>query len=145
MRKKPEMVNPDRAPALVLAYIGDAVYEILVRQHLMESGITKVKELHREAVKFVNAATQARVVHALENRLTEEEQKVVKRGRNAKSGSPPKSIPVITYRYGTALEALFGYLYLKDEKGRLAEIFELVKTIVNETGEAKGENESQTD
>lgn len=135
MRKKSEDVNPDRAPALVLAYIGDAVYEILVRQHLMESGITKVKELHREAVKFVNAGTQARVVHALENRLTEEEQKVVKRGRNAKSGSPPKNTPVVTYRYGTALEALFGYLYLKDEKERLAEIFELVKTIVNETGE----------
>lgn len=145
MQKKPQGVNPDLAPALVLAYIGDAVYEIFVRQHLMESGITKVKELHREAVKFVNAGTQARVVHALESKLTEAEQKVVKRGRNAKSGSPPKNIPVITYRYGTALEALFGYLYLKGEETRLVEIFELVKFIVNEPGEEKSRDECKTD
>jgi len=144
MPKGPEQVSPDRTPALVLAYIGDAVYEILVRRHLLESGITKVKELHREAVKFVNATTQARVVHALEDKLTEAEQKVIKRGRNAKSGSPPKNTPVITYRYGTALEALFGYLYLKGDKDRLAEIFELVKAIVNDSVEERGD-ESKTD
>ena len=138
-------VSPDQTPALVLAYIGDAVYEIFVRQHLMESGITKVKELHREAVKFVNAGTQARVIHALDNQLTEAERTVVRRGRNAKSGSPPKNTPVIVYRYGTALEALFGYLYLKGEEKRLAEIFGLVKSIVKETGEGNNSNEGKTD
>ncbi len=139
MPKKTDQVSPDHAPALVLAYIGDAVYEIFVRRHLMESGITKVKELHQEAIKFVNAGTQARVVRALEEKLTESEQKVVRRGRNAKSGSPPKNTPVITYRYGTALEALFGYLYLKGQESRLAEIFELVKVIVNEEVEEGGD------
>jgi ribonuclease-3 family protein len=144
MPKKTVKINPDQASALVLAYIGDAVYEILVRRHLINRGTTKVKDLHREAVKFVNAGTQARVVHALEDKLTETEIKVLKRGRNAKSGTSPKNVSMIDYRYGTALEALFGYLYLKGEESRLAQIFELVKSIVSESAEESGD-ESKTD
>ena len=144
MPRKTVKINPDQASALVLAYIGDAVYEILVRRHLINKGTTKVKDLHREAVKFVNAGTQARVVHALEDKLTDTEIKVLKRGRNAKSGTSPKNVSMIDYRYGTALEALFGYLYLKGEDSRLAEIFELVKSIVNESAEEYGD-ESKTD
>ncbi|MFZ5640029.1 MAG: Mini-ribonuclease 3 [Bacillota bacterium] len=144
MPRKKVKINPDQASALVLAYIGDAVYEILVRRHLINNGTTKVKDLHREAVKFVNAGTQARVVHALEDKLTDTEIKVLKRGRNAKSGTSPKNVSMIDYRYGTALEALFGYLYLKGEDSRLAEIFELVKSIVSESAEECGD-ESKTD
>lgn len=144
MPRKTVKINPDQASALVLAYIGDAVYEILVRRHLINKGTTKVKDLHREAVKFVNAGTQARVVHALEDKLTDTEIKVLKRGRNAKSGTSPKNVSMIDYRYGTALEALFGYLYLKGEDSRLAEIFELVKSIVSESAEECGD-ESKTD
>jgi ribonuclease-3 family protein len=120
-----KLERPGELPALVLAYVGDAVYELAVRSHLAGSGLVKVRRLHDEAVKYVNAGAQARVLRALEGRLTEEESMIVRRGRNAKSPHTPRSCDVIEYRHSTAFESLLGYLYLKGDTARLAEILAL--------------------
>lgn len=119
--------------SLALAYMGDAVYEMYVREHLLQNGKVKPNNLHREATHYVSAKAQAAIIHYfLENGLlTGEEEAVVMRGRNAKSGTIPKNTDVQTYRYGTAFEALIGYLYLLKREDRLEEIivksFEIVK------------------
>ncbi len=98
---------------LALAYIGDAVYEVYVRRHLLAGGSVRPHELHRRAVRYVSARAQARVILALldEGVLTEEEKDIVRRGRNAKSGTIPKNTDVQTYRHSTAFEALIGYQF----------------------------------
>lgn len=121
---------PEQLPAHVLAYIGDAVYELHIRAYLVNRGYTKVNQLHKEAVRYVNASAQAAVLHALEPNLSEEETMVVRRGRNAKSGHVPKNADMIDYRYATAFESLAGFLHLKGEEKRLKEIFEKAIDIV---------------
>jgi ribonuclease III family protein len=113
--------------SLALAYMGDAVFEIYVRHHLLQAGQVKPNQLHREATKFVSAKAQASILfHLIDQEiLTEYEMAVVKRGRNAKSGSVPKNTDVQTYRYGTGFEALIGYLYLSKNESRLEEIIEI--------------------
>lgn len=113
---------PGELPALVLAYVGDAVYELAVRGHLVNAGLVKVNRLHSEAVKYVNAAAQARVLKHLETILTGEEAAVVRRGRNAKPPHTPRGPGVLEYRHSTAFESLIGYLYLKGDAARLQEI-----------------------
>lgn len=112
--------------SLALAYMGDAVYEKYVRYHLIQKGSVKPHLLHKQATAFVSAKAQNKVIHFfLENNyLTEEEQAVVRRGRNAKSGSIPKNTDVQTYRYSTAYEALIGYLYLLKQKERMEELIQ---------------------
>ncbi|MYL39731.1 Mini-ribonuclease 3 [Halobacillus litoralis] len=107
--------------SLALAYMGDSVYELYVRHHLLEKGEVKPQQLHQAAVQFVSAGSQAAVVQAWQEDglLTEEEQGVLRRGRNAKSGSVPKSTNVQTYRYSTAFEAVLGFLYLSGRTERL--------------------------
>ncbi len=110
--------------SLALAYMGDVVYELRVREHLIQSGQVKPNQLHKNAVAFVAAKSQATVIlHWLDTSfLTEEEERVVSRGRNAKSGSIPKNTDVQTYRYSTAFEALLGYHYLLKNNERLEEL-----------------------
>jgi ribonuclease-3 family protein len=115
-------VQPGELPALVLAYVGDAVYELAVRTHLVGSGMTRVNRLHDETVKYVHAGAQARLIRELEKSLTGEEKAVIRRGRNAKSPHTPRSAGVIDYRQSTAFECLLGYLYLKGDTARLDEI-----------------------
>lgn len=114
---------PEQVSCLVLAYLGDAVYELYVRSYLIGDGRVKVNRLHKEAVKMVQAKTQAQVLKSLEGTLDETEAGVVRRGRNTKSVHVPKNAEVIDYRHATALECLFGYLYLKGRHERIAEIF----------------------
>lgn len=118
------MMQPKQMNALALAYMGDVVYEMAVRRRLLEKGLTRPNDLHRGAVRYVNARAQASVVTFwLEmDVLTEEEQAVVRRGKNAKSGSVPKRVDVHTYRYSTAFEALIGYIYLTERRDRLEEL-----------------------
>ena len=118
------MMQPKQMNALALAYMGDVVYELAVRERLLEQGLTRPNDLHRGAVRYVNARAQASVVtYWLETDvLTEEEQAVVRRGKNAKSGSIPKRVDVHTYRYSTAFEALIGYIYLTERRERLEEL-----------------------
>ncbi|SFB33788.1 ribonuclease-3 family protein [Lentibacillus halodurans] len=110
--------------SLALAYMGDAVYEVYVREHLLKTGKVKPDQLHKEAVNFVSAKAQAAIIlHWLDTKkLTGEEESVVARGRNAKSGTVPKNTSVQTYRYGTAFEALIGYHHLLGNHERLAEL-----------------------
>lgn len=108
--------------ALTLAYLGDAVYELWVRTHLLELGYEKVKDLHHIATDYVRASTQAQLLQGLMSELTETESQVVRRGRNAK-GSHPKSTDVITYRHATAFEALVGYWQLTGQEERMAWAF----------------------
>ncbi|WP_214851652.1 ribonuclease III domain-containing protein [Exiguobacterium sp. s193] len=127
------MKNYKQLNALALAYMGDVVYEMRVRERLLDRGFVKPGELHQAAVQYVRAQAQATVVtHWLnQGTLTEEEQAVVRRGKNAKSGSVPKSTDVHTYRYATAFEALLGYIYLSEGGDRLEELigqaFELLE------------------
>lgn len=110
--------------SLALAYIGDAVYELFVREHLIQLGHVKPNQLHQEAIKFVSGKAQATVIsHWLATDfLTDEETAVVRRGRNAKGQSVPKNINVQTYRYSTGFEALIGYHYLLKNESRLYEL-----------------------
>lgn len=118
----------DMLSPLQLAYIGDAVYELLVRTYLLNKRLP-VNKLHNVAIKYVKAKAQAEIVHLLENILTDEEQRIVKKGRNAKSNTMPKNATVIDYKYATGFEALIGYLYLKGKDARIQELFERIEEV----------------
>jgi len=109
---------------LALAYIGDAVYEVYVRRYLLATGNVRPHELHRRAIRYVAARAQAKAILALldEDVLTDEEKAIVRRGRNAKSGTVPKNTDVQTYRHSTAFEALIGYHFLKNDEKRVDEL-----------------------
>ncbi|WP_342433845.1 Mini-ribonuclease 3 [Neobacillus sp. FSL H8-0543] len=119
-----ENVDAKQLNSLALAYVGDAIYEVYVRRHLIQSGKVKPNQLHREGTAYVSAKAQCKVLFRIidEKLLTEEEQAVVMRGRNAKSGTVPKNTDVQTYHYSTAFEALMGYLFLSGKKERLEEL-----------------------
>ncbi len=108
---------------LDLAFVGDAVYDLLAREHLLEAGSCPVKKLHQRKAAWVNCAAQSAALKALWPRLTEEERAVALRGRNAHVGHVPKNATVADYHMGTAFEALLGWLYLKGEAERLRELF----------------------
>lgn len=110
---------------LVLAYIGDTVYEVFVRTLLVSKGNAPVHKLHKRSIDFVKAKAQSDIIHKVMDNLTSEEQDIVRRGRNAKSGTIPKNADVTEYKYATGFEALIGYLYLKREYNRLIEILKL--------------------
>ncbi len=120
--------------SLALAYMGDAIYEAKVRHHLLLKGSVRPNLLHKEATSFVSAKAQSYVIHELSNRkfITEEEAVIVKRGRNAKSGTTPKNTDVLTYRYSTAFEALIGFHFLSDNHERLNELIEFSIDLIEE-------------
>ena len=113
---------------ITLAYIGDAVYEVYVREYLIKKGIAKVEELQKESVKYVSAKSQCKILSYLmdNNLLTEIELDVVRRGRNYKRTSHPKNTDIITYKMSSGFEAMIGYLYLNNEKDRLNEIINYI-------------------
>ena len=104
---------------LTLAYIGDAVYDLVIRTIIVERANRAANELHKRAVKFVQAGTQAAMITALQDVLTEDEEAVFKRGRNAKSNTSAKNASITDYRKATGFEALIGFLYLTDQTDRL--------------------------
>ena len=115
---------------LVLAYLGDAVYELYIREYLIGSGLVKVNDLQKASLKYVSATSQRKILENLENKcvFTEEEQEIINRGRNADSHKS-KNTDIITYKKATGLECLIGHLYLKD-KARLNEV---MKEVINES------------
>lgn len=115
---EPKLLSP-----LTLAFVGDAVYELLVREHLAAKGSASANRLHKQAVDWVRASSQAEVYLQIEPRLTEEEQSVLRRGRNANSTHAPKNAKLTDYRMATGVEALFGFLYLSEQTDRLLEVF----------------------
>ncbi|MNH92442.1 Mini-ribonuclease 3 [compost metagenome] len=106
-------------PPLALAYIGDAIFEVAVRQYVISRPNLRPHHLHVQSTKFVSAKAQATLLSLIEPELTETEHDVVRQGRNAKSGSVPKNANVIDYRHATAFEALIGYLYYGGEQDRM--------------------------
>lgn len=104
---------------LVLAYIGDSVYEVIIRTLLADGVGGTVQKLHKKATKYVKASAQAFIITALFDELTEEEQDVCKRGRNAKSHKAPKNGSIGEYHRATAFEAVIGYLFLKNDNERI--------------------------
>lgn len=109
---------------LGLAYIGDAVFELFVRTRVLSAGNSSVGRFHKKARNYVNAAAQAVMYHRIYESLSEKEQAILKRGRNASGYSKAKNASVSDYRHSTGLEALFGYLYLSGEYDRLVWLFE---------------------
>ena len=124
---------------LVLAYIGDAVYEIMVRTKIVNGGNEQVNKLHKKTAALVKAGTQAQILTGILDALTEEEHAIYKRGRNAKSASMAKNATMKEYRMATGFEALVGYLYLSERYDRLTELMALGLTKI---GAWKEENET---
>ena len=126
-------VNEKLLNSLALAYMGDAVLETYVRYHLLQNGQVKPHLLHKEATRYVSAKAQSSVLHQMkeEGFFPEEEIAILKRGRNAKSGSIPKNTDVQTYRYSTAFEALLGSLYLAGNQERLEEIIQYTLDLID--------------
>ncbi|MFB6469146.1 Mini-ribonuclease 3 [Cytobacillus sp. Hz8] len=129
-------IDAKQLNSLALAYMGDSVFEIYVREHLLQLGKVRPNQLHREATRYVSAKAQSSIVHYLleEGLLSEEEIAIVKRGRNAKSGTVPKNTDVQTYRYSTAFEALLGSLYLLGEEKRLKQLIAIAFEHVEKKG-----------
>lgn len=114
----------------VLAFIGDAVFELFIRERLIRHHMGTSHQLHVYAIHYVKASRQAKIARSLQSSLTEDEATVFRRGRNAKSTTIPKNAEVQDYRYATAFEALLGYLYLTGQQERLHSIMEQAAIII---------------
>lgn len=115
-------VKPEQYSALALAYIGDAVYDMIIRTVVLNNGLGKVKNFHRQTSSVVKAESQAVLMKAIESELTEQELAIYKHGRNAKSSTSAKNASIQAYRIATGFEALVGYWYLNQELDRGMEI-----------------------
>lgn len=124
----PKTMNVLEINVLVLAYLGDTIYENYVRRYLISKGIGNVNSLQTESINYVSAKAQAKFVNILidKNFFTDEELGVIKRARNYKSTSHPKNCDIVTYKYATGLEALIGYLDLTNRNDRIDEIMKLI-------------------
>lgn len=123
--------DPRSLSPAALAFLGDAVYELMVRAGLLRSGTMPAGKLHGLAVRKVSAAAQARCYDALSAALTDEERDILRRGRNAHTARAPRSCTPEDYRKATAIEALFGYLYLKGDTARLAALYDLMQSTMS--------------
>ena len=110
---------------LTLAYIGDSIYDLIIKSLVINQGNRQVNKLHMETSMYVQASTQSLMMRAMQEELTEEEHAVYKRGRNAKSVSPAKNQSITDYRRATGFEALLGYLYLKKEWKRMLDLVKI--------------------
>ena len=117
---------------LCFAYIGDAVYELYIRTMLAKDGNIPVSKLHKATTSYVKAKAQSLTVHSIEPFLTDEEIKIYKRGRNAKSPTSAKNADIVDYRHATGFEALLGYLYLKKDFERLEQVLKKSFELHNE-------------
>ena len=122
------MNNPAYINSLALAYLGDSIYEVYVREYLLKQNIVKVNELQKNAVKYVSAKGQCKYLMSMieNNFLDEDELTIVTRARNHKSHTSPKNTDIVTYKYSTGFEALIGYLYLSNKKSRIDDIMNYI-------------------
>ena len=125
IERKKERSEIDEMSPLVWAYVGDSVYELFIRMHLINTTRLKPHKLHIESIQYVKAKAQAEILEKVMDHLTEQEIEIVKRGRNAENHHLPKNATVQDYMYSTAFEALIGYLYLTKQDERLNEILQL--------------------
>lgn len=124
IERKKDIEEVKLMPPLVWAYVGDAVYELYVRTNLVNNTKLNPHKLHVEAIKYVKAQAQAKILEKITEILTEEEKDIVRRGRNAQNHHLPKNANLDEYSHATAFEALIGYLYLTKQDERLGEILE---------------------
>lgn len=110
---------------LTLAYIGDSIYDLVIRTMIVKRGNAPVNKLHKSASSMVKASAQMELFHRIEPELTEEELSIYKRGRNAKSYTSAKNASISDYRSATGFEAMMGYLYLTDQLPRLLELINM--------------------
>jgi len=122
MREVMEEKAVNECSPVALAYVGDAVFELMARLYILQGAKKKIRDMHQETVKIVQAVSQAEFLQRIQPLLTEKELDVVRRGRNTKN-LPPKSASVIEYKLSTGLETLLGYLYLRGDEERLKELF----------------------
>lgn len=122
--------NTEFMNTTVLAYLGDAVYEVYVRKHVIDTGQVHANRLHTSAVRYVKAAAQARIIREVFDELPEAQQALVKRARNKKSATKAKNADPIDYKWATAFEALVGYLYLEERTEELDALFIRAKDII---------------
>ncbi len=127
IERKKDIKDVKMMSPLTWAYIGDCVYELYVRQELINKTNLKPHKLHIEAINYVKASKQAQILKGIMDKLTEEEQDAVRRGRNSENHHLPKNASVEDYMYSTAFEALIGYLYLSRQDERLKEILGLIE------------------
>ena len=120
-----ESDNPAEVSPLILAYIGDAVYDVITRTIVISKGNRPVNEINKDNKYYVNAATQSQLSKVLESRFSDEESTQFKRGRNAKSHSSAKNASLRDYRKATGLEAVIGYLFLCGKEDRILELLRL--------------------
>ena len=120
-----ENLNINLPSVASLAYLGDAVYELTVREYLVKKGISSSAKLNRKALEYVTAPNQSSALKRIFDKLSEEEISIYKRGRNHKTGHCPKNADPDEYQRATGLEVLFAALYLKNKKDRISELFEL--------------------
>ncbi|WP_233531539.1 Mini-ribonuclease 3 [Paenibacillus alkalitolerans] len=125
----PHLMNP-----LALAYLGDAVYDLFVRQYVLSHKSQRPNQLHRAATRYVSAKAQAKALRLWDGLLTEEERDVLRRGRNAKAHAAPKNTGVQEYRHSTGFECLIGYLYLSKRYDRLEQLMRLTVESKEEEG-----------
>lgn len=120
--------------SLVLAYLGDAVYELWIREYLINTGLVKVNDLQKESMKYVSAKSQVSHLHRLlaENIFTDEEIDIIKRGRNSSSHGK-KNVDIVTYKKSTGLESLIGYLKINNNIERINEIMNYIVRDNNES------------
>lgn len=110
---------------LVWAYMGDAVYEKYIREYVIRQGLCKNGLLHKKSIRYVSANGQVKILKRIEEKLTEEELDIVRRGRNSNPHSHAKNADIVDYKYATGFEALIGYLYLSEQSERLEEILKM--------------------
>lgn len=115
-------VKPEEVAPLILAHIGDAVYEVVIRTITLSRGNRAIEKVHKEATKYVNAGTQAEMADKIYDLLTPEEAEAYRRGRNAKSATKAKNASISDYRKATGFEALMGYLYVSGNTERMLEL-----------------------
>ena len=127
IERKKEITDVKLMPPLVWAYVGDSVYELFIRTHLVNNTKLNPHKLHVEAINYVKAKAQAEILERIQEYLTDEEKDIVRRGRNAENHHLPKNSNVADYSHATAFEALIGYLYLSKQDERQKEI--LLKVI----------------
>lgn len=129
--------NPKQLSAQTLAFLGDSVYELLVRRYVVQCAEKPVKKLHEQKVHFVCAESQAALYDYILPLLSEEEHDIIKRGRNANGASVPKNADVLCYRKATGVETLFGYLYLSGRTQRAEELFQMALELEEQKGVEK--------
>lgn len=120
------MTDVNLINGIALAFEGDAVYSMYIRRHLIFQGLTKPNQLHREATRYVSAKAQANLISVMleEGILTEKEEDIYKRGRNANSHTKAKNTDIVTYRMSTGFEAVMGYLHMTEAIERLEELID---------------------